>query len=131
MDTNPQMPPSEGLLSAVQRLGHSLTRLLVTRFEILSTEVAEERYNLTKLALGTLIVLFCLQLGVIFAALFVVLAAGAEHRLAAIGIAALVMLLGALAGGSWLRWWLKTRPLMFAATIAELRRDLDYSRHGR
>jgi uncharacterized membrane protein YqjE len=131
MDTNRQVRPGEGLLAAVRRLGHILTRLLVTRLEILSTEVAEERYNLTKLALGALIVLFFLQLGVIFAALFVVLAAGADHRLAAIGIAALVMLLGALAGGSWLRWWLKTRPPMFAATIAELRRDFDASRHGR
>jgi uncharacterized membrane protein YqjE len=103
----------------------------VTRFEILSTEVAEERYNLTKLALMALIVLYCLQLGLIFAVLFVVLAAGTQHRLAAIGIAALVMLLGGLAGGSWLRWWLKTRPPLFAATIAELRKDLDHSRHGR
>ncbi|HVN30384.1 MAG TPA: phage holin family protein [Thermoanaerobaculaceae bacterium] len=131
MATNPQMPPSEGLLSAVQRLGHSLTRVLVTRLEILSTEVAEERYNLTMLALGGLIVLFCLQLGLIFTALFAVLAVAAEHRLAAIGIAAVVMLLGAFAGGSWLRWWLKTRPPLFAATIAELYKDLGHSRHER
>ena len=130
MVTHPQMLPGEGLLRAVQRLGQSLARLLVTRFEILSTEVAEERYNLTKLALGALIVLLCLQLGLIFTALFVVLAAGAEHRLAAIGTAALVMLLGAIAGGSWLRWWLKTRPPMFAATVAELRKDFGAWRPG-
>ena len=64
-------------------------------------------------------------LGLIFALLFVVLAVGESNRLAAIGIGALVMLLGAVGGALWMRYWLKHRPPMFATTLAELRKDRD------
>jgi uncharacterized membrane protein YqjE len=125
MTTDPERPRDEGLMASLQRLGHGLVRVLVTRFEILSTEVAEERFNLTKLALVALVILFCLQVGLMLGLLFVVLVVGTEHRVAAIGIAALVMLLGAGGGTLWLRGWLKSRPPMFAATVAELRKDRD------
>ena len=115
----------EGLLASLQRLGRSLIGVLVTRLEILSTEVAEERSNLARLSVVALLVLFCLQLGLGFALLFVVLAVSPEHRLAAVGIVALLLLLGALAGGLWLRAWLRSRPRMFATTIAELNKDAD------
>ena len=108
-----------------------MVHILITRLEILSTEVAEERFNLAQLALVALIVLFCLETGLIFALLFIVLAVGTEHRLAAIGIAAVFLLLVALAGGLWLRAWLKRRPPLFAATIAELRKDADHLRARR
>ena len=68
-------------------------------------------------------VLFSVQMGLILAALFVVLAVGNEHRLAAIGISAIVFLLGAGGGVLWLKSWLKSRPPMFRTTIAELRKD--------
>jgi uncharacterized membrane protein YqjE len=123
MTGDPQSPPPEGLIGSLRRFGRSVLHVLQTRLEILSTEVDEERFNLAKLALVALGVVVLLQTGLLFALLFVVLAAGGEHRLMAIGISALVMLLGALAGGIWLRGWLKSRPPMFAATIAELRKD--------
>ena len=123
MTGDPQSPPPEGLIGSLRRFGHSIFHVLQTRLEILSTEVAEERFNLAKLGLVALGVLVLLQTGLLFALLFVVLAVGGEHRLLAIGVSALVMLLGALAGGIWLRGWLKRRPPMFAATIAELRKD--------
>lgn len=120
-----------GLTASIHRLAGSLLRAIVTRFEILSTEVAEERGNLAKLALIALVVLFCLQVGIIFAVLFFVLAVGEANRLAAIGIAALTLFLGALAGTLWLRSWLKSRPPMFRTTIAELRKDGEKIRGGR
>ena len=94
-----------------------------TRLEILSTEITDERLNLTRLAMVALIVLFCVQTGLMLAIVFIVLAVSPEHRLMAIGITALALLLGALAGMVWLRAWLKSRPPMFATTIAELRKD--------
>jgi len=121
--TEPQAPPDEGLLASLHRAMHGVARVLVTRFEILGTELAEERVNLTKLALVALTVLFCLQVGLMLAVLFLVLVIGSENRLAAVGIAALVMLLGAAGGVLWLRGWLKSRPPMFATTVAELRKD--------
>lgn|SRR5262245_18880474 len=131
MATEPQEPPrDEGMMGSLHQLGRSLLRVIATRLEILATEVSEERFNVTKLALVALTVLFCLQVGLMLGLLFVVLAIGNEHRLAAIGIAALVMLLGALGGVLWLRAWLKTRPPMFGATIAELRKDRERLRGG-
>ena len=116
-------PRREGLLASVRRLGDTLLRTLHTRLEILSTEIAEERFNLVRAAVLALGALFCFQAGVFLAVLFFVLAVASEDRLRAIGIAAAVLLLAAagIALGLWR--WLKTRPPMFAASIAELRKD--------
>jgi uncharacterized membrane protein YqjE len=116
---------SEGLAGSFRRFVSSVLAVLQTRLEILSTEIAEERFHLTRLVLVVLGVLFCLQAGSLLAVLFVVLAVGQENLLAAVGISALVLLLGAAGGALWLRSWLKSRPPMFASTIAELRKDRD------
>ena len=125
MTSAPNPPHAGGLIGSLRRLGRSLLQILQTRLEILSTEIAEERFNLTRLALVAAVVLFCLQTGLMLAVLYIVLAVSPENRLAAIGIAALALLLGALAGVLWMRAWLKSRPPMFATTIAELRKDRD------
>ena len=57
------------------------------------------------------------------AVLFFVFAVGDANRLAAVGIAAGVLLLLALAGTLWMWRWLKTRPPFFAGTMAELQKD--------
>jgi len=118
-------PPQseEGLIASLHHFGRSLLGLVITRLEILSTEVDETRLDLTKLAIVALIVLFSVQMGLILGMLFVVLAVGSENRLAAIGISALVFLLGAGGGILWLKSWLKDRPRLFRTTIAELRKD--------
>lgn len=129
MTTGPQ-PQREGLVGSLQEFADSVLHLVLTRLEILSTEVVEERYHLTRMVLVGLTVLFCLQVGLMLAVLFAVLMVGNEHRLAAIGIASVVLLAGAAAGALWLRGWLKNRKPMFGATIAELRKDRDRLRRG-
>jgi len=119
-----------GLTTSLHRLVGSFVHALLTRFEILSTEVAEERFNLAKLAIVALVVLFCLQVGLIFGMLFLVLAVGEANRVAALGLSALVLLLGALAGTLWLRSWLKSRPPMFRTTMDELRKDAERLRRS-
>ena len=125
MTDESQAPRGEGLVGSVRRLVGGVLHVLQTRLEILSTEIGEERYNLTRLALVALVILFCLQFGMLLAVLFIALAVSSEYRLAAIGISAAVLLLGAVVGVLWMRWWLKRRPPMFAATMAELRKDRD------
>src|SRR5439155_1358939 len=83
------------MMGSVRRLGRTLLRVLQTRLEILSTEITDERLNLTRLAMVALIVLFCVQTGLMLAIVFIVLAVSPEHRLMAIGITALALLLGA------------------------------------
>ena len=123
MDPNPQTDRPEGLVASLRRLADSFLGLLQTRIEVFSTEVAEERFNLARVAVAALAILFCLQTGVILAVLCFVLSVSHENRLLAIGIAAAGLLLLALIGTLWLRWWLKTRPPLFASTIDELRKD--------
>jgi uncharacterized membrane protein YqjE len=130
MESEARAPRSEGLFGSIRRVIHSAIGVMQTRLEILSTEIAEERLNLTRLIVVALAVLFCLQAGLFLAVLFVVLVVGDANRLAAIGIAALALLLLAMGGALWLRHWLKTRPPMFATTIAELRKDRDRLRGG-
>jgi len=125
MNPESQEPQREGLAGSIRRLVGSVLRLIQTRLEILSTEIAEERFNLTRLVLVMLGALFCLQAGILLAVLFLVLVIGQEHVVATIGIAALTLLLSAFAAGLWLRAWLQRRPPMFGATIAELRKDRD------
>lgn len=115
----------EGLIGSIRRFFTNLLELFQTRLEILSLDVAEERFNLARILIVTLAVLFCLQTGVFLTVLFIVLVVSDAHRLAAIGITALVLLLLAGGGTLWLWWWLKHRPPLFAGTIAELRKDRD------
>jgi len=124
MSTEPQSQRDEGLIASLQQTSQSVLTALSTRLEILGTELGEERLNLTTLAIVALTVLFCLQVGLTFAILFVVLVVAPEHRPLAVGISALAMLLGAGIGALWLRTWLKRRPPLFTTTVAELRKDL-------
>src|SRR5436309_8785888 len=123
MAPDPQPTRDDGMLGSVRRLGRTLLRVLQTRLEILSTEIADERINLTRMALVALTVLFCVQTGLMLAIVFIVLVVSPENRLMAIGITSLALLLGALGGILWMRSWLKHRPPMFAATVGELRKD--------
>ena len=125
MATEPQSQRDEGLIASLQQTSQSVLTALSTRLEILGTELGEERLNLTTLAIVALTVLFCLQVGLTFVILFVVLVVAPEHRPLAVGISALAMLLGAGIGALWLRAWLKRRPPLFTTTVAELRKDLD------
>jgi len=125
MATEPQSQRDEGLIASLQQTSQSVLTALSTRLEILGTELGEERLNLTTLAIVALTVLFCLQVGLTFVILFVVLVVAPEHRPLAVGISALAMLLGAGIGALWLRAWLKRRPSLFTTTVAELRKDLE------
>lgn len=114
-----------GLLDSVGRAGQSLAGALVARLDLLSVEIAEERARFAKLALGALVVVFLLQTGVLLSLLFLVLLFGPEHRLAVIGITALVLLSGSVLGGVQMRRWLRTRPPIFEKSISQLRQDAD------
>ncbi len=112
-------------MGSIRRLISNALGLLQTRLEILSLDITEERFNLARMLIVTLCVLCCFQAGVFLAVLFAVLSVATPDRLPAIGIAALVLLLMALVGTLWLWRWLKTRPPLFAGTIAELQKDRD------
>ena len=115
----------QGLLGSLRRLAGNVVQLVDTRVELFSTDAREARDDLVRAALVVAVVLFCLQAGVLMGVLFFVVSLSREHLLAAIGIAGAVLLLTAGGGALWLFSWLKRRPPMFGATIAELRKDRD------
>jgi uncharacterized membrane protein YqjE len=91
--------------------------------ELLSTEIEEQRAWLGSMLVWTLVALFCGGVGVVLATLFVVMALWDTHRLLALGIPAILFLLGgALA---WLAVLGKARakPRLFAASLGELSKD--------
>ena len=112
-----------GLFDSVKVLAGTLLAMAHTRLELLSTEIEEQRAWLGSILLWTLVALFCAGVGVVLATLFVVMALWDTHRLLALGIPAILFLLGgALA---WLAVLGKARakPRLFAASLGELSKD--------
>ena len=107
-------------------LAATLLAIAQTRLELFSTELEEEWLRLISILKWVLVALFCAALGVIFAALFVVFALWPTHPLLALGIpAALFILVGVLA---WrvVEGKIKSKPRMFAASLAELDKDREH-----
>ena len=101
------------------------TRIAIahTRLELLSTELEEERVRLSSMLVWTLVALFCAGLGVVLARLFVVLALWDTHRLLALGIPAILFLLGAALAWRVVRGKARAKPRLLAASLTELSKD--------
>lgn len=112
-----------GLFESLKTFSGSLIAIVHTRLELLSNDIAEERAHLTTLLLMGLVALFCLGVGVVLLAILVAVAFWESHRLAALGgLTGFFLLAGA--GLVWLALHkARTRPRLFAASLAELSRD--------
>lgn len=114
---------SGGLFDSLRTLSISLVGIVHTRLELLSTDIAEEREHLITLLVLVLLALFCLGVGVVLLAMLVVVAFWDSHRLLALGGVTGVFLI-ASAGMAWLALHkTRTRPRLFAASLAELSKD--------
>jgi uncharacterized membrane protein YqjE len=115
--------PPGGLFSSVKALAMTLLAIAHTRLELLSVDLEEEWVRLSSLLIWTFAALFCAALGLVFAILFLVLLLWDTHRLLALGIPAILFLL--VAALSWLvvRRKYRSKPRLFAASLAELVKD--------
>ncbi|MBU1396943.1 MAG: phage holin family protein [Gammaproteobacteria bacterium] len=112
-----------GLFESLKTLSASLVGIVRTRLELLSTDVAEEREHLISLLVTGLVALFCLGVGIVLLAILIAVAFWESHRLAALG-GLTGGFLAAGAGGVWLAMHkARTRPRLFAASLAELSKD--------
>jgi len=94
-----------------------------TRLQLASTEVEEERLRLSELLLWAVVALFCFGLGLVFAALLLVLLVWNGPREAVLAALALGFLgMSAWCGLTWRRK-ARAKPAFLASTLAELRRD--------
>ena len=114
-----------GLLDSLKTLARSLLAMGQTRLEILSSEIEEQRALFLREVLLAVIAAFCLGLGVVFTALFVVLVAPVEFRPHVVGFFAAIFFVACGAVFAVLRAVRSDRPRTFSTTIQELAKDRD------
>ncbi len=114
---------ASGLLASLQRLMATLLEILQTRVEIVATEFEEERERIRELVIFSFLALFFTSIGLLLLTLFIVILYWETHRLYVLGGFALLYLALGIAAGAVLRQRLRTRPRLFATTVAELSRD--------
>ena len=114
---------SKGLFESLKALTGTLVAMAHTRLELLATDLEEERAHLVSLFLLSLVSLFCIAVGVILAALFIVVAFWDTHRLLALGGLTGVFLLAGFSASWSAKYKLQNKPRLFAATLAELHHD--------
>lgn len=117
--------PAGGLLASLQRLLATLLDIVQTRVAIVATEFEEERARLRELVVFGFVALFFVNLGIVLLTLFVVMLFWETHRLYVMGGFALLYLGVGVVAGISLRHRLKSRPRLFATTLAELSKDRD------
>jgi uncharacterized membrane protein YqjE len=112
-----------GLFDSIKTLTATLLAIAQTRLSLLATELEEERLRLTSMLVWTFVALFCAGCGAIFAALLIVVALWDTNRLLAVGIPAIVFLLGAALAWLIVMGKAKAKTRLFAASLAELGKD--------
>ena len=112
-----------GLFDSLKVLAGTLLAIAHTRLEIFSTEIEEQRVWLSSMLVWTLVALFCAGVGVVLVTLFVVIALWDTHRLLALGIPAILFLLGAALAWLVVLGKARAKPRLFAASLGELSKD--------
>ncbi len=112
-----------GLLDSLQRFVATVLDVLQTRAEIVATELEEERERLRELIVFGSFALFFLGFGFLLLTLFIVVLFWDSYRVYALGGFALLYLGLGIFSAVTLRQRLKTRPRLFATTLAEFAKD--------
>ena len=120
---NPGIGRGGGMFDSLKVLTATLLAIAHTRLELLSTEVEEQRVWLSSMLIWALVGLFCAGLGVVLATLFFVFALWDTHRLLALGVPAILFLLGAALAWLVVRGKARAKPRLFAASLTELSKD--------
>jgi uncharacterized membrane protein YqjE len=119
-----------GMFAAAGRIGATVAAMAATRLELAAVEARQEARQLVSYAAWTLVGACLVAGATLLTALFVILVFWDSYRLQA--VAAMIALLGA--GGGFLllrtRAGIDARPAPLSATLAELRKDLDFIRHA-
>lgn len=119
MDSTPQ----PGLLGSARAVLAGLVEIGQTRLQLAATELEEERLRLAELLLFACATLFLLGVGLVLAALLLVLVFWDDARMLVLALeAALFLGLGAGLGVAWRRK-AAAKPKLLETTLAELRRD--------
>jgi len=118
------------IFATVGRIGATLAAMVGTRLELAAVEFQEDARRLLGHLAWTLLAVFLAAGALLLAALFVIAIFWDTYRLQAVG--GMAVLFGAFAGLILLkvRASLNAQAPLLSATLAELKNDIDYLRHG-
>lgn len=112
-----------GLLASLQHLLATALEMVQVRLDLLGTEVEFEKRRLFDGLIWGAVALLALGIGAVLFCSFIILMFPPEYRLAAVGVMALLFLVGAALLMRQARARLRTTNGMFDATLAEVKRD--------
>ena len=113
----------EGLFASIKIMAATLVAIVHTRLDILSTDLEEGRERLMSLLVMAFLSLFCLCVGVVLLAIFIVVTFWDTHRLLVLGLLTGVFLLSGTILCMLAIRALKAMPRLFKASLAELSKD--------
>ena len=114
---------SKGLLNSLSTFAATLVAIVQTRLELLSADLEEDRAHYLSLLMLVLVALFCLGVGVVLAAILLVVVFWDTQRILVLGLLAGLFLTGGIGAGLFAMHKAKTRPKIFAASLLELFKD--------
>lgn len=115
-----------GLFDSLKTLASTLVSIGRTRLELLSVDIEEERVWLSSMLVWTLVALFCAGLSIVLTILFFIVIWWDTHRLLAVGMPALLLMLCAILAGKVVLDKARAKPRLFAASLAELSKDHEH-----
>lgn len=114
---------SRGLLESLSTLAATLVAIVHTRLDLLSADVEEDRAHVLSLLVLALAALFFIGVGVVLAAILLVVAFWDSHRLLALGSLAGFFLAAGVGAWAYALHKARTKPRLFAASLSELVKD--------
>ena len=118
------------LLSTLGRIASTLVAMVGTRLELAAVEFQEDARRLLGYLAWSLLAVFLAAGAILLVALFVILLFWDSYRLQAVAGMAVVLGAGAFFIVTGVRAKLNAQTPLFAATLAELRDDIEYLRHA-
>lgn len=112
--------------ATVGRIGATLVAMLHTRLELAAVEAQEEARRLYGYFAWAMMAVFLGAGAALLAALFVILLFWDSYRLLAVGGMAVLFALAGLVIWARVKASFDARPPVFAATLNELRNDIDF-----
>ena len=116
-------PGGKGLLESLTVMAATLVAIAHTRLELLSADVEEDRAQVLSLLMLAMAALFFLGVGLVLAAILLVVAFWDTHRLLVLGSLAGFFLAAGTAAGAYALHKARTKPRLFAASLSELFKD--------
>ncbi len=114
-----------GIVQSLRNLAVTLVELLRTRFELLATELDEERIRLLQLLFWAVAALFFFGVCILLLTVLAVAVFWDSHRITAIVALAGVFLAAGIVMAIGVRNRMHARSRLFSASLQELQRDKD------